>query len=101
MIAIRSWNLWLGRKPSKILLCPKHRELAELNLRGSGSSSAWCSAHNVSAAAGRMFEDPGPLRLLQPDPLEFGKRIKKASLFIADSLFGLTDFQSGVFLEST
>jgi hypothetical protein len=36
--------------------------LAELNLRGSGSSSAWCSAHNVSAAAGRMFEDPGFLR---------------------------------------
>ncbi|MBK8204051.1 MAG: hypothetical protein IPK68_17640 [Bdellovibrionales bacterium] len=40
----------------------RHRELAELNLRGSGSSSAWCSAHNVSAAAGRMFEDPGFLR---------------------------------------
>ncbi len=37
--------------------------LAEANLRGSGSSSAWCSAHNnVSAAAGRMFEDPEPLR---------------------------------------
>ncbi len=40
----------------------RHRELAEVNLRGSGSSSAWCSAHNVSAAAGRMFEDPGLLR---------------------------------------
>ena len=40
----------------------RHRELAEVDLRGSGSSSAWCSAHNVSAAAGRMFEDPGLLR---------------------------------------
>ncbi|MBK9041290.1 MAG: hypothetical protein IPL83_19410 [Bdellovibrionales bacterium] len=40
----------------------RHRELAEANLRISGSSSAWCSAHNVSAAAGRMFEDPGLLR---------------------------------------
>ncbi|MBK9041223.1 MAG: hypothetical protein IPL83_19070 [Bdellovibrionales bacterium] len=40
----------------------RHRELAEADLRGSGSSSAWCSAHNVSAAAGRMFEDPGLLR---------------------------------------
>ena len=46
----------------------RHRELAEANLRGSGSSSAWCSAHNVSAAAGRMFEDPELLRLLQPAP---------------------------------
>jgi hypothetical protein len=36
--------------------------LAELKLRISGSSSAWCSAHNVSAAAGRMFEDPEFLR---------------------------------------
>ncbi|MBK9039728.1 MAG: hypothetical protein IPL83_11285 [Bdellovibrionales bacterium] len=45
-------------------MCPKkrQRELAELNLRISGSSSAWCSAHNVSAAAGRMFEDPEILR---------------------------------------
>ncbi|MBK9039539.1 MAG: hypothetical protein IPL83_10300 [Bdellovibrionales bacterium] len=41
---------------------PRLAELAELNLRNSGSSSAWCSAHNVSAAAGRMFEDPGLLR---------------------------------------
>jgi hypothetical protein len=41
----------------------RHRELAELNLRGSGSSSAWCSAHKGSAAAGRMFEDPEPLRI--------------------------------------
>ena len=40
----------------------RHRELTEANLRGSGSSSAWCSAHNLSAAAGRMFEDPEPLR---------------------------------------
>jgi hypothetical protein len=40
----------------------KHRELAEVDLRGSGSSSAWCSAHKGSAAAGRMFEDPGLLR---------------------------------------
>ncbi len=47
----------------------RHRELAELNLRSSGSSSAWCSAHNVSAAAGRMFEDPGLLRLVQPSAL--------------------------------
>ncbi|MBK8201763.1 MAG: hypothetical protein IPK68_05425 [Bdellovibrionales bacterium] len=45
------------------VMSKRHRELAELNLRGSGSSSAWCSAHNVSAAAGRMFEDPGLLRL--------------------------------------
>ena len=44
------------------VMSKRHRELAELNLRGSGSSSAWCSAHNVSAAAGRMFEDPGLLR---------------------------------------
>ncbi|MBK8201547.1 MAG: hypothetical protein IPK68_04235 [Bdellovibrionales bacterium] len=28
-----------------------------------------CSAHNVSTAAGRMFEDPEPLRLLQSDAL--------------------------------
>ena len=63
------FNTAAGRKPSKILLCPKHRELAELNLRGSGSSSAWCSAHNVSAAAGRMFEDPGLLRLVQSGAL--------------------------------
>ncbi|MBK8201237.1 MAG: hypothetical protein IPK68_02535 [Bdellovibrionales bacterium] len=41
---------------------PRHRELAEPNLRISGSSSAWCSAHNVSTAAGRMFEDPEFLR---------------------------------------
>jgi hypothetical protein len=47
----------------------RHRELAEAILRGSGSSSAWCSAHNVSTAAGRMFEDPGLLRLLQPGAL--------------------------------
>ncbi|MBK8200844.1 MAG: hypothetical protein IPK68_00455 [Bdellovibrionales bacterium] len=40
----------------------RHKELAEANLRSSGSSSAWCSAHVVSAAAGRMFEDPGLLR---------------------------------------
>ena len=40
----------------------RHRELTEANLRNSGSSSAWCSAHDVSAAAGRMFEDPGLLR---------------------------------------
>ncbi|MBK9040542.1 MAG: hypothetical protein IPL83_15485 [Bdellovibrionales bacterium] len=40
----------------------RHREQAEANLRGSGSSSAWCSAHNGSAAAGRMFEDPEFLR---------------------------------------
>jgi hypothetical protein len=40
----------------------RHRELAEADLRGSGSSSAWCSAHKGSAAAGRMFEDPGLLR---------------------------------------
>ncbi|MBK8203045.1 MAG: hypothetical protein IPK68_12240 [Bdellovibrionales bacterium] len=39
-----------------------HGVLAEADLRGSGSSSAWCSAHKGSAAAGRMFEDPGPLR---------------------------------------
>ncbi|MBK9038627.1 MAG: hypothetical protein IPL83_05580 [Bdellovibrionales bacterium] len=36
--------------------------MAEADLRISGSSSAWCSAHNVSTAAGRMFEDPGLLR---------------------------------------
>ncbi|MBK9039930.1 MAG: hypothetical protein IPL83_12335 [Bdellovibrionales bacterium] len=41
---------------------PRHGELAEPNLRSPGSSSAWCSAHNGSAAAGRMFEDPGLLR---------------------------------------
>ncbi len=46
-----------------------HRELAEPKLRSPGSSSAWCSAHNVSAAAGRMFEDPGLLRLVQPGSL--------------------------------
>ncbi|MBK8202227.1 MAG: hypothetical protein IPK68_07910 [Bdellovibrionales bacterium] len=52
----------LARKPSVNLLCPSHRSLAELNLWISGSSSAWCSAHNGSAAAGRMFEDPEILR---------------------------------------
>ncbi|MBK8204078.1 MAG: hypothetical protein IPK68_17780 [Bdellovibrionales bacterium] len=62
MIAIRSWNPWLDGKPSVNLLYPRLAELAELNLRNSGSSSAWCSAHNVSAAAGRMFEDPEFLR---------------------------------------
>ncbi|MBK8205117.1 MAG: hypothetical protein IPK68_23430 [Bdellovibrionales bacterium] len=36
----------------------RHRELAEVDFRNSGSSSAWCSAHKGSAAAGRMFEDP-------------------------------------------
>ncbi|MBK9041324.1 MAG: hypothetical protein IPL83_19585 [Bdellovibrionales bacterium] len=41
---------------------PRHAEPAELNLRSSGSSSAWCSAHNGSAAAGPMFEDPEFLR---------------------------------------
>ncbi|MBK9037550.1 MAG: hypothetical protein IPL83_00025 [Bdellovibrionales bacterium] len=40
----------------------RHRELTGASLRISGSSSAWCSAHNVSAAAGRMFEDPEFLR---------------------------------------
>ncbi|MBK8202063.1 MAG: hypothetical protein IPK68_07010 [Bdellovibrionales bacterium] len=53
---------WLAYKPSVNLLYQRHRELAEANLRGSGSSSAWCSAHNGSAAAGRMFEDPEFLR---------------------------------------
>ncbi|MBK9038413.1 MAG: hypothetical protein IPL83_04490 [Bdellovibrionales bacterium] len=52
----------LARKPSVNLLYPRYEELAELNLRISGSSSAWCSAHNGSTAAGRMFEDPGFLR---------------------------------------
>ncbi|MBK8203271.1 MAG: hypothetical protein IPK68_13430 [Bdellovibrionales bacterium] len=47
---------------SDSVVSKRHRELAELNLRGSGSSSAWCSAHNESAAAGSMFEDPGFLR---------------------------------------
>ena len=47
---------------SDSVVSKRHRELAEADLRGSGSSSAWCSAHNVSAAAGRMFEDPGLLR---------------------------------------
>ncbi|MBK9040019.1 MAG: hypothetical protein IPL83_12790 [Bdellovibrionales bacterium] len=40
----------------------RHGSLAEADLRISGSSSAWCSAHDVSAAAGRMFEDPEFLR---------------------------------------
>ncbi|MBK8202250.1 MAG: hypothetical protein IPK68_08030 [Bdellovibrionales bacterium] len=52
----------LARKPSVNLLYPRHKELAGLNLRISGSSSAWCSAHKGSAAAGRMFEDPEFLR---------------------------------------
>ena len=47
---------------SDSVVSKRHRELVEVDLRGSGSSSAWCSAHNVSAAAGRMFEDPGLLR---------------------------------------
>jgi hypothetical protein len=47
----------------------RHRELTEENLRISGSSSAWCSAHNVSAAAGRMFEDPEILRFASVRPL--------------------------------
>ena len=50
----------------------KQRELAEADLRGSGSSSAWCSAHNVSAAAGRMFEDPGFLRFSSASSLFLG-----------------------------
>lgn len=35
-----------------------HGAPADQILGGSGSSSAWCSAHNESAAAGRMLEDP-------------------------------------------
>ncbi|MBK9038308.1 MAG: hypothetical protein IPL83_03945 [Bdellovibrionales bacterium] len=63
------------------VMSKRHRELAELNLRGSGSSSAWCSAHKGSAAAGRMFEDPGLLRFGSArDSLEFGTTIKQASL---------------------
>jgi hypothetical protein len=69
MIAIRCWNPWLARKHSVILLFQTPRALAELNLRGSGSSSAWCSAHKVSAAAGRMFEDPEPLRFSSANAL--------------------------------
>ncbi len=53
---------WLARKPSVILLFQTPRAPAKPNLRSPGSSSAWCSAHNVSTAAGRMFEDPGLLR---------------------------------------
>ena len=58
-------NLYTAAGPQAVgefVVSKGHRELAEVNLRGSGSSSAWCSAHNVSAAAGRMFEDPEPLR---------------------------------------
>ncbi len=44
------------------VMSKRHRELAEPNLRSPGSSSAWCSAHKGSAAAGRMFEDHGLLR---------------------------------------
>ncbi|MBK9038628.1 MAG: hypothetical protein IPL83_05585 [Bdellovibrionales bacterium] len=47
----------------------RHKELAEANLRSSGSSSAWCSAHVVSAAAGRMFENPGLLRFASASTL--------------------------------
>ncbi|MBK8203783.1 MAG: hypothetical protein IPK68_16200 [Bdellovibrionales bacterium] len=56
------FNTAAGPSPSVTLLYPKHREPAELNLRSPGSSSAWCSAHKGSAAAGRMFEYPGLLR---------------------------------------
>ncbi|MBK9038307.1 MAG: hypothetical protein IPL83_03940 [Bdellovibrionales bacterium] len=64
---------------------PRHTELAELNVRNSGSSSAWCSAHKGSAAAGRMFEDPGLLRFGSArDSLEFGTTIKQASLYRAN-----------------
>ncbi|MBK9038602.1 MAG: hypothetical protein IPL83_05455 [Bdellovibrionales bacterium] len=52
----------LAPKPAVYLLCPRQAELAEPDLRISGSSSAWCSAHKGSAAAGRMFEDPELLR---------------------------------------
>ncbi|MBK8204343.1 MAG: hypothetical protein IPK68_19195 [Bdellovibrionales bacterium] len=57
----------------------RHGSLAEEDLRISGSSSAWCSAHKGSAAAGRMFEDPEILRLFQPAPLEFGTTIMRVS----------------------
>ncbi|MBK8203029.1 MAG: hypothetical protein IPK68_12145 [Bdellovibrionales bacterium] len=56
----------------------KHRELAEPNLRRSGSSSAWCSAHNGSAAAGRMFEDPEFLRFSSArDPWSFEQQLTR------------------------
>ncbi|MBK9037849.1 MAG: hypothetical protein IPL83_01615 [Bdellovibrionales bacterium] len=56
----------------------KHRELVEPNLRNSGSSSAWCSAHNGSAAAGRMFEDPEFLRFGSArDPWSFEQQLTR------------------------
>ncbi len=67
--AARGFRFKLARKPSVNLLYPRHRELAELNLRSSGSSSAWCSAHSGSAAAGRMFEDTEFLRFSSARPL--------------------------------
>ena len=61
----KNLNLYTAAGPQafdEFVVSKRHRELADPNLRGSGSSSAWCSAHNVSAAAGRMFEDPESLR---------------------------------------
>jgi hypothetical protein len=63
-----------------LIVVPIQGSLAELDLRISGSSSAWCSAHNVSAAAGRMFEDPGLLRSSSARDPWIGTTIKQASL---------------------
>ncbi|MBK9039791.1 MAG: hypothetical protein IPL83_11630 [Bdellovibrionales bacterium] len=59
-------------------MCPRYRELAELNLRNSGSSSAWCSAHK--GAPGPMFEDPEFLRFSSARTLSLGQQSKQASL---------------------
>ena len=74
MIAFAKLESLLGPQAfGDSVVSKRHGSLAEADLRISGSSSAWCSAHNVSAAAGRMFEDPEPLRLLQPAPCVFGR----------------------------
>ncbi|MBK8205138.1 MAG: hypothetical protein IPK68_23555 [Bdellovibrionales bacterium] len=59
----------LASKPSVNLLCPRHLELAEPNLRSSGSSSVWCSAHNGSAAADACLKILKSRDLIQPGTL--------------------------------
>ncbi|MBK8202788.1 MAG: hypothetical protein IPK68_10870 [Bdellovibrionales bacterium] len=61
---------------------PRLAELAEPNLRSPGSSSAWCSAHKGSAAAGRMFEDPGLLRFGSASTLGVWNNIQVGQLII-------------------
>jgi hypothetical protein len=63
MIAFAKLESLLGPQAfGDSVVSKRHGSPAEEDLRISGSSSALCSAHKGSAAAGRMFEDPEILR---------------------------------------